>query len=103
MTYDYGCDWPTIEELRKVLDVDPNSTNWDTTLERVRLSAIQQVKNDVGSWDDVVDEPPDCKLAQAALRMAELMALRPESAVAAVSDPTYQRLLSGYRRRFAIS
>ena len=102
MTYDYGCDWPTIEELRKVLDVDPNSDAWTTTLQRVLTSAIIQVKQDVGAWDEVIDTP-DCKLAQAALRMAELLALRPESAVAAISDPTYARLLSGYRRRFSLA
>lgn len=96
------CDWPTLEELRKVLDVDPQSTAFDTTLERVLTSAIEQTKQDTGAWDELIDVPT-CKLAQAALRMAELMALRPESAVAAVADPTYLRLLSGHRRRFAIS
>lgn len=95
--------WPTLAELRKVLDVDPDSTAWDTTLERVLDSAIERVKSDVGSWDDLVDDPPPAKLAQAALRMAELMALRPEAAVTAVADPTYLRLLAGHRRRFAIS
>lgn len=96
------CDWPTIEELRRVLDVDPNSHVWDTTLERVRVSAIQQVKNDVGDWDELFDTPT-CKLAQAALRMAELLSLRPESAAVANQDPTYRRLMSGHLRRFAIS
>lgn len=100
---EYGvCDWPTLAELRKVLDVDPASTAWDATLERVLTTAIQQVKDDIGAWDDLIDVPT-CKQAQAALRMAELTALRPESAVAANADPTYQRLLSGSRRRFAIS
>lgn len=98
----YGCDWPTLEELKRVIDVDPNSNAWDDTLERVRLSAIQQVKNDVGEWDDLLDTP-SCKLAQAALRMAELLSLRPEGAAAVQSDPTYRRLLSGHIRRFAIS
>lgn len=100
---DYSvCDWPTITELRKVLDVDPDSDAWTTTLERVLTSAIQQVKDDIGAWDDVIDVPT-CKQAQAALRMAELLALRPEAATTASSDPTYQRLLTGSRRRFAIS
>jgi hypothetical protein len=103
LDYDYGlCDWPTLEEVRRVLDVDPNSNAWDTTLERVRLSAIQQVKNDVGDWDEMLDTPT-CKLAQAALRMAELLSLRPEGAAVANQDPTYRRLMSGQIRRFAIS
>lgn len=97
-----SAEWPTIEELRKVLDVDPNSTAWDLTLERVLDSAIQQVKNDTGAWDDLLDEPTP-KLAQAALRMAELLSLRPESAAVAAQDPTYRRLMSGHLRRFAIS
>jgi hypothetical protein len=98
----YPGAWPTLAELRKVLDVDPNSNAWDTTLERVLASAIDRVKGDVGAWDELIDAPTD-RLAQAALRMAELMALRPETAVAASSDPTYNRLIAGYRRRFAIS
>jgi hypothetical protein len=99
---DYG-GWPTLIELRKVLDVDPESNAWDETLARVLESAIERVKGDVGSWDDLLDEPPPPKLAQAALRMAELLSLRPETASAASNDPTYLRLLAGHRRRFAIS
>lgn len=96
------CDWPTLAELKKVVDVDPQSSDWDTTLGRVLTSAIQQVKDDIGTWDELIDVPT-CKQAQAALRMAELLGLRPETAAAASADPTYQRLLFGSHRRFAIS
>ncbi len=92
--------WPDADELKQVLDV--TSTDFDTTLNRVLASAITKVKSDVGSWDDDVDEP-DSNLAQAALRMAELMALRPDAAADTEKDPTYHRLLFGHRRRFGIS
>ncbi len=95
-------DWPTIEEFRQVLDVDPDSHAQDVTLQRVLDSAIAKVKADTGAWDDLMDIPDDM-LAQAALRMAELMALRPEGAVATITDPTYNRLMFGHMRRFSLS
>ncbi len=93
-------DWPGPDELKQVLDVQ--SEDWDETLDRVLSAAIEQVKHDVGTWDDDVDEPDD-SLSQAALRMAELLALRPEAAAQARTDPTYARLLKGHRRRFAVA
>lgn len=99
--------WPDTDELAQVLNVD-NVGDWQTTLDRVLDAAIRKVKSDVGLWDDDVDEP-DSSLAQAALRMAELMATRPEgtaarfAAAVAAQDPTYLRLLTGHRRRFGIA
>jgi hypothetical protein len=93
-------DWPGPDELKRVLDV--TSEDWDETLDRVLSSAIERVKHDVGEWDDDTDEPDD-NLAQAALRMAELLALRPEAAAQARTDPTYARLLKGHRRRFSVA
>jgi hypothetical protein len=93
-------DWPGPDEVKRVLDVE--SQDWDDTLDRVLSAAISRVKDDVGLWDDDVDEPDD-NLAQAALRMAELLALRPEAAAQASTDPTYARLLFGHRRRFGIA
>ena len=90
-------DWPTLDELKQVLDV--TSDDWDVTLDRVREAAIFKVKSDVGDWDELVDDPDD-SLAQAALRMAELLALRPEAAASAASDPTYVNLLLGHRRKW---
>ena len=94
-------DWPDTAELAQVLDVE-NTTDWQTTLGRVMAAAIAKVKTDVGAWDEDVDEPDD-SLAQAALRMGELLSLRPEAAVGVSSDPTYRRLLKGHRRRFGIA
>jgi hypothetical protein len=94
-------DWPTTEELAQVINVE-NLDDWQVTLDRVRSAAISKVKSDVGAWDADVDAPDD-NLAQAALRMAELISLRPEVAAGTVSDPTYRRLLTGHRRRFGIA
>lgn len=94
-------DWPDTDELAQVLNLD-NVGDWQTTLDRVMASAITKVKADVGSWDDDVDEPTDNQ-AQAALRMAELISLRPEVAAGTVSDPTYRRLLTGQRRKWGIA
>lgn len=95
-------DWPDTDELARVLDVDPQSTDWITTLDRVMAAAIFWVKSKVGVWDDAVDAPTEGQ-AQAALRMAELIALRPETAAAVGdNDPTILRLLMGTRRKFGI-
>jgi hypothetical protein len=94
-------EWPDEDELKRVLDID--SDDWDTTVERVLAAAIAKVKGDVGAWDEDNDEPDD-SLAQAALRMGELMSLRPNALPGAVAqDPTYQRLLSGHRKAFGIA
>lgn len=100
--------WPDLEELKQLLDI--TSDDWDgedeygdtTRLSRLLEAAIAKVKADVGTWDELLDEP-DAALSQAALRMAELMALKPEIAAGTTADPTYHRLIFGHRRRFAIS
>jgi hypothetical protein len=93
-------EWPDADEVKQVLDI--TSEDWDETVGRVLASAIAKVKLDVGNWAEGVDEPDD-NLAQAALRMAELISLRPEVAAGAVADPTYQRLLFGHRRSFGVA
>jgi hypothetical protein len=99
-------DWPQLDEVKQRLNVE--SLEWDgdvdgpTRLERVRLAAIAKVKLDVGDWDEYSDVPDEA-LSQAALRMAELIALRPEAAAGVVNDPTYRQLLFGHRRKFGIA
>jgi hypothetical protein len=97
--------WPELDELKQVLDVE--SSDWDGDLDDTRFTrllsaAITCTKLDVGNWDDITDQP-DANLAQAALRLAELIALKPENAAAASGDPTYRRLIYGHRRRFGIA
>lgn len=101
-------DWPGRDELARILDVIiPDDYAPDdplvTMLDRVLAAAIDRVKLDVGDWDEYADVPSDA-LAQAALRMAELMSLRPEaSAAVGTADPTYHRLLFGRRRTFGVA
>jgi len=97
-------DWPTVTELKQALNVTTDA--WDWRFERDLSAAINKVKSDRGSWDEEVDTPDD-NLAQAALRMAELMSERPENTTpkrwsALSSDPAYQTLMSGHRRSFGI-
>lgn len=103
-------EWPDAEELKQVLDI--TSEDWDDTVDRILAAAIAQVKLDVGHWDEYEDEP-DEKLAQAALRMGELISARPTGLVSIsggrlltselTTDQTYRTLLSGHRRVFGIA
>ena len=95
--------WPTTTELAQVLNIAPSAavTAWETTLDRVLAAAIAKVKSDTGTWDTALDLPTDNQ-AQAALRMAEIIATRPDAATNA-QDPTYTQLLTGQRRRFGIA
>ena len=95
-------DWPELEEIAQVLDIgDPD--NWTVTLTRIRLAAIDRVKKDVGGWVDSPEEDPDDNMAQAALRMAELIASRPDTPPESIRDATYYRLLFGRRRYWGIA
>lgn len=99
-------EWPTLAELKQLLSV--TNDDWDgvsdydqeTHFSRVLAAAIEKVQDDVGGWDDVLDVP-DARLAQAALRMAELIATRPDSDND--RDQTYLRLLKGHRRTFGVA
>ena len=95
--------WPTLDALKQTLDV--TSTDWDGEhhLDGVRQAAIEQVKLDVGDWDDVADVPDD-SLARAAHLLAVRIAREPSQAPAEAArlDPGYHRLLKGHRRRFPI-
>ena len=99
--------WPTLAELKQTLDVD--TTDWDDEahLEGVRQAAIEQVKLDIGDWDDTSDEP-DASLVRAAMLLAVRIAKAPSESSEAVTwaarrqDAAYERLLKGHRRRFAI-
>jgi len=109
--------WPELDELKQVLDVE--STDWDgdydgTRLTRLLAASIEAVKATVGDWDEYTDEPDD-NLAQAALRLAELLALKPELAASVTNgqgvraasftsaDPTLAMLLFGHRRTFGVA
>ena len=94
--------WPTTEEIAQVLNVD-NTTDWAVTFARIRQAAIDYVKLKRGRWVEGTDAPDDM-LAQAALRMAEMMAQRPTATTEELGrDPTFVRLMYGHRQRFGIA
>lgn len=97
-------DWPTLAALKQTLDVTTDDWDSEQHFEGVRQAAIEQVKLDVGDWDDTADSP-DFSLARAAMLLAVRMAREPSQAPSEVArlDPGYQRLLKGHRRRFAIA
>lgn len=93
--------WPTLDELKLIVDVDPNSTDFDVTIARQLDVAIGLVKHEVGQWDDVLDVPDDA-LAGAALRAGYLLSLK-ESPAAIVNDEVFATYMHGHRRRFSIA
>ncbi len=98
-------EWPVVAELQRRLDFEPTGEEDPAAdiLARDLASAIARVKLDVGNWVEEDDEPDD-SLANAALRMAELIATRPDADPTALSaDPTYRRLLFGHRRVFGVA
>jgi hypothetical protein len=100
--------WPELDELKQVLDV--TSEDWDgddddTRLTALLLAAVEHVKRETGQDT----ETPSDSLGRAALRLAELMALRPEVAAALtrggtsfIADPAYNAFIYGERRHFGI-
>lgn len=96
-----GCQWPTLEELKKIVDVDPNSDEFDVTIQRQLDAAIALVKDQVGTWDELID-CPDAQLSGAALRAAFLLSLK-ESPAAIVLDTVFLTYMAGHHRRFAIA
>lgn len=97
----YAGAWPTLEELKLIVDVDANSTDFDVTIQRQLDVGIALVKQTVGTWDDVIDVPDD-QLAGAALRAAYLLSLK-ESPAAIVNDTVFATYMHGHRRRFSIA
>lgn len=107
-------EWPDLEELKQFLDVtdaqwdgsgDESDSTTSTRLSRALEAAIAYVKQDVGGWDEMVDEP-DASLADAAIAAAIKFATlkRQVAAITAIrQDPVYQAAMRGHRRRFAIA
>jgi len=56
-------EWPDLEELKQVLNLGEDNTDWDLTLEPILASAIRKVEHDVGVWDLYEDLPDDARAA----------------------------------------
>jgi hypothetical protein len=97
----YPGTWPTADDLKKLVDVDPTSTEFDDIIDKQIASAIALVKDQVGQWDELIDAPDD-QLWSAALRAGYLLSLK-ESPTAIVGDQVFMTLMSGHHRRFAIA
>jgi hypothetical protein len=103
-------DWPELDELKQVLDVasdDWDGDSDDTRLTRLLAAAIDLTKAHIAgtpaAYDDIITEPT-AGHAQAALRMAELLAQRPTLNPNQLRrDPTFQALLFGQRQRFGVA
>lgn len=97
--------WPDLAALKQTLDVSGDEWDGEHHLTGVLAAAIEQVKLDVGDWDDIADAP-DYSLSQAAMYVAVRVAKAPAEGVSvadvARTDPAYGRLLKGHRRRFPI-
>jgi hypothetical protein len=96
-----GCTWPTLDEFKKIVNLDPISDEFDVTAQRQLDAAIAIVKAQVGEWDELIDCPND-QLSGAALRAAYLLSLR-ESPAAIVNDEVFMTYMTGQHRRFAIA
>ena len=94
-------NWPTMDDLKQIVDVDPQSSDFDGLLAMQVASAIALVKDQTGAWDDVLDLPDD-QLFGAALRAAYLLSLK-ESPAAIVRDQVFATYMTGHHRRFALA
>ena len=102
--------WPELDELKQVLDSDPDFDGWDGDTDGTRLTALLNAAIEHVQQETQQDtDTPSYGLRQAALRLAELMALKPEVAAAIragvatfTGDPAYQAYLFGERRSFGI-
>lgn len=93
--------WPSVDDLKQVLNIESDDWDWKATLDLNAGIAI--AKKLRGNWDEGTDEPDDA-LSQAALRLAELVAERPDATPGALAhDPTVERLLYGQRQSFGIA
>lgn len=107
-------EWPDVAELKQFLDVtgdewdgseDESDAGSPTRLTRALEAAIAYVKQDVGEWDEMTDEP-DVSLADAAIAAAIKFATlkRQVAAFTAIrQDPVYQAAMRGHRKRFSFA
>jgi hypothetical protein len=95
--------WPEVDEVVQLLDIGDDQGTVDH-LQHALDSAIEQVKKDVGNWDDDSDTPTESQ-RQAALRAVQVLRVNaPDDGWRTLrADRIYQGLIFGTRRRFGIS
>lgn len=93
--------WPTLDEFKKLVDLGPDDHDFDTTAQRQLDAAIEIVKHEVGTWDEIIDVP-DAQLSGAALRAAFLLSLK-ENPAAIVRDQVFATFMHGKHRRWSLA
>lgn len=97
-------EWPDQEALTRVLNFtddqdDVMLANIDSSL----ASAIEVIKGQRGYWDETNDVPT-ANLSSAALRLAQLMLLEPDTSVESLlRDAAVRAYMTGKHRRFAVA
>lgn len=97
----YAAAWPTLAELKRIVNVEQSDVSFDVTIQRQLDVAIELVKAEVGSWDDVIDIP-NAQLSGAALRAAYLLSLK-ESPAQILMDKVFATYMHGQHRRFSFA
>lgn len=95
--------WPDVEEVMRLLDIGDEA--WlEEHLDHALASAIEAVKEDVGDWNELTDEP-DERLRNAALRaVAVLRVNAPDDGWRSLrEDRIYTSLVYGHRRTFGVA
>lgn len=95
--------WPDVEEVVRLLDIGDEP--WiEEHLQHALDAAIEGVKQDVGQWDEDVDEP-DERLRQASLRAVQVLRVNaPDDGWRSLrEDRIYLSLIHGHRRTFGVA
>lgn len=96
-------DWPTVAEVEHLLDL--GNEDWiEDHLEHALAAAIEGVKQDVGNWNELTDEP-DERLRNAALRAVSVLRVNaPDDGWRSLrQDRIYLSLVQGHKRTFGVA
>lgn len=95
--------WPELSDLKDRLNIPAADTKFDDQFESIVAAGIAAIKNLVGDWDEVLDDPNEA-LSQAALEWAVSLATTGEPpANAGAGTSRIDMALYGQRHRFGIS
>jgi uncharacterized protein YfeS len=89
--------WPEVDDLKRRLNVLDMSIH-NTEMAVILAAAIDQIKLEVGDWDELTDMPNEA-LAEAALARAVELG---SDVMPPRSERKSNQLLMGQRRRFPI-
>ncbi len=96
-------EWPDVEEAVLLLDI--GDADWIVAhLQHTLDAAIEAVKQDVGHWNELTDEP-DERLRNAALRAVQVLRVNaPDDGWRSLrEDRIYLSYLQGHKRTFGVA